>query len=65
MWRGKGGLTAVCVKGGTYSWVEDIDGLYSGLASLFVAKHQIHPLMKALRHKITLQSLHRQHIKYT
>ena len=42
----------------SYSWVEDIDGLDSCLASLLGAKHKIYPLVEILGHKVTLQSLY-------
>lgn len=44
-----------------YRWVKHIDGLDRRLSCLFVAKHQIHPVMEVLRYKITLQSLQRTH----
>ena len=41
----------------TYSRVEYIDGLHCRLASLLVAKHQIHPGMEVVGHILTLKSL--------
>ena len=50
----------VCVRERqTHGRVEDIDGLHGCFACLLVPEHEVHPLVKVLRHKVTLQCLHK------
>ena len=50
----------VCVRERqTHGRVEDIDGLHGCFACLLVPEHEVNPLVKVLRHKVTLQCLHK------